>query len=613
MSTFAALVVESGAAELPQLQTCFERQVLYGGDLATALLEVGELPEERIHALWCDYHELPRGPGGPLPTPNAPLREVIGPELATRYRVLPLARDEKSITVALAEPLDRAAAKELRAAVGLQIKAVVVLALRLRQALNRYASLALQPRIKELILSIDGSVPLSERPPPPPPAPQLPYRRMSEHPEGVVPSTRNPRRARPTTKSEAKTAPPPPGSLTRSGSTVPPPPMFREPERYASESAPPPAVDGAFTGSEAETVPPSASAAELDAAGSATRQTLPPAPMDPKVPKGPPLPIVEPPLPMVEPPPQTVPPRPLAEPPPHLADSAPPRPHRPTDKLDLREADTVPPLSESVEAPSSAVPSSAVPSSEAPSSEAPSSGAPPSERPERTTSPWQGEGDDERGRVTEPWTDDEEDEEPLRDSTEPSESDVPAAASSIRSRFSASLPPSAEEPARRLVRFRHRGPFSAEAAREAIARAEDADTVLQILVRFARQYFERVMLFAVNDDQADLRLLHAVDPPLAKVSLDQPSLLRDAHRSGQAVLEPLGDSGVDAALRDTLEVGDQAVAIVPLYIRGRVVALVYGDDPDGSLDAESVDAVADFAEDAASEIARVIVERKRDD
>jgi hypothetical protein len=608
------MVVESGAADLGQLQACFERQVLCGGDLGTAMLELGMLPEEQLHALWAHYHELQSGPQGPLPMPNAEAQAALGPELAARYHVLPLSKDERALTLAVSEPLDMAATKELRAAVKAPIKAAVVLPMRLTQALNRYGSVPLQPRVKQLILSLDGSVPVSERPPPMPPEPQLPYRRMSEHPEGVVPSTRHPRRARPTTKSEADTAPPPPSSLTRSGSTVP---FFNDTattEIYTSESVPPSddADDLAYTNSEAETVPPSQSAEALEAAANVAvaRATLPPEPMRPS---GPPASAAT----------ETVPPRPLAEPPPHLADSAPPPraadiapspraaeiapppgaadiapppKRRQTDKFDLREAETVPPPSESVE----------------PTAE--HDAAVPSERPDRTTNPWEGSGEDyEQSRKTAPWTDDEdEDDEPLRDSTEPAQWGVPEAASSIRSRFSASLPPSEEDPSRRWVHYRYRGPFTSEAARQEVDGAEDADQILQILVRYARQYFERVMLFAVNDDQAELRLVHAIDPPLARVSLAEPSLLRNAYRSGQSVLAELGEDGVDGALRDTLDLGDQEVAVVPVYIRGRVVALLYGDDAHGEIDVESVDAVGDFAEDAATAIARVIVERKRD-
>ncbi|MBI4699978.1 MAG: hypothetical protein HY744_02235 [Deltaproteobacteria bacterium] len=177
--------------------------------------------------------------------------------------------------------------------------------------------------------------------------------------------------------------------------------------------------------------------------------------------------------------------------------------------------------------------------------------------------------------------------------------------------------------------YRYRGPFPRDEAELHLAEARDVATVLGVLVRFCQQYFERTALFVVQGDRIQGRLVHGAAAELASfgASIDEPSVLRRAVQTGQAALAPLGHEGLDAKLHTLLPgVADRQVAVIPVRVRRRVVALLYGDDIVESVDAAvaaQLGAFAEavghaliiqlggFAEAVGQALVRVILERKR--
>ena len=229
---------------------------------------------------------------------------------------------------------------------------------------------------------------------------------------------------------------------------------------------------------------------------------------------------------------------------------------------------------------------------------------------------------DDPGRITRPYAEPDEEDGEKRDTQPWRDDDLEDAPPvSVSGEFKASLseaPPSAE--ARMLEehrRFRHRGPFTRPQAELAASQATDVHMVLEILTRYARQFFERTVLFVVTGDVAELRFSHGLPMGLATLTLgleEEPSVLRDAHNGGDPIVRPLERDGVDAILRNKLSISsDEKVAVVPLTIRERVVALFYGDDRSDGVDRDAVADVTDFIEICASEITRIIISRKRPD
>jgi hypothetical protein len=96
------------------------------------------------------------------------------------------------------------------------------------------------------------------------------------------------------------------------------------------------------------------------------------------------------------------------------------------------------------------------------------------------------------------------------------------------------------------------------------------------------------------------------------VPLDTPSVLRGAYDSGDPVVSELSYEGIDGMIRDALHSrASGRVAVVPLSIRERVVALFYGDDRDEGVDRSAVADVTDFTEICAAEITKLIIARKK--
>jgi len=460
------MLLERGAVTVQQLGACAANQALHGGDFGTNLLQLGTLKENALQRLLSDFHELPVGPQGKLPSPDEDLAGLLPKQMARRYRVFPIKRTRRTLHVATSDPLEPDAEKELRNTVGLQLRAVLVTPVRLAEALWRYSELVPTAQFQMVIERLAGRQHTQPEPQGTLPLSSAPYRRMSERPDGIRPSTRQP--------------------------------AIHHVHGARGDSVPPQTLDGVGPRSSGRPTPPPPSLSRLDEppASSTTSETLPPR-----------LPVS----------------------PPGAREARPP------------------------------------------------------------------------ARDTSPWTD--------------SPDSIEEAPLSIGTEFSHSLPPPNEAGDDSVRTFRHRGPFTVRQAELAANQAREVQTVLEVVARFARQYFERTMLFTVQGGRAELRMGHGVlgDMRSFRVDLANPSLLRRAFEDCHAVVDGLGHDGVDAVLRTQLQLGDTAarVAVVPLSMRGRVVAMLWGDDGVPGVDRDAVLAVTAFVESAAAEIARIILTTKQ--
>ncbi len=206
--------------------------------------------------------------------------------------------------------------------------------------------------------------------------------------------------------------------------------------------------------------------------------------------------------------------------------------------------------------------------------------------------------DDGEKRDTQPWRDDEE-EPPV----------------SVTGEFSASLsnPPDPSDRPNGERHFRHRGPFTRRQAEIAASQATDVHLLLEILMRYAQQFFERCLLLGLVDDHLEVRYRHGVnsEDPFT-LDLDGAGIAAEAYRTGDPVIRALGQEQSDQALRTFLELeGNAEVVMIPITIRERVVAMFYGDDGLDPVHRDAVHDVTDFTEVCASEVPRLILARKR--
>ncbi len=172
------------------------------------------------------------------------------------------------------------------------------------------------------------------------------------------------------------------------------------------------------------------------------------------------------------------------------------------------------------------------------------------------------------------------------------------------------------------VRVRRKGPFTAQAAEEELAEATVTDGVLDIFFTFAHQFFEYSVLFVVSGDVADGR--DASGPGLTaarvknvKVPLDKPSMLQLAReRKAPVTMAPVAH-GIDAQIvRDLarearFDEGDRAsIAILPIVVRNRVVALLLGDDGSVDVDLSALGDVIIIAGRTVEALERIILRKK---
>jgi len=120
----------------------------------------------------------------------------------------------------------------------------------------------------------------------------------------------------------------------------------------------------------------------------------------------------------------------------------------------------------------------------------------------------------------------------------------------------------------------------------------DPDAVAVLLLRAARTFFSRVVLFVVKDDR--LRGLSGAGPVTSRTSLDllarelsvplaEPGPFREAVVTGRSWKGTLPDDGALAALGERIgRLQAREAAIVPLRVSRATIAVVYADAPDGS-------------------------------
>jgi hypothetical protein len=133
---------------------------------------------------------------------------------------------------------------------------------------------------------------------------------------------------------------------------------------------------------------------------------------------------------------------------------------------------------------------------------------------------------------------------------------------------------------------RRRGPFTTAMAERELEDATASDAVLDIVFAFAHQFFEYAALFVIHGDLAEGRDANGPGADRARIAgvgvpLDLPSSFARAKDRRALVIAPLEGEGLDADLaRDLGRVlaRPRAVAFLPLLVKNRVVAMIYGDD-----------------------------------
>jgi hypothetical protein len=171
------------------------------------------------------------------------------------------------------------------------------------------------------------------------------------------------------------------------------------------------------------------------------------------------------------------------------------------------------------------------------------------------------------------------------------------------------------------VRPRRKGPFTAAMAEQELESAVTTDEVLTVYFAFARQFFTFSFLFVVHGDMAEGHLAWGpgaaqLDPSSIGVPLSLPSSFSLARKRRAPVVARLSSEGIDAEFGRDLGrppgSGDAraAAAVIPVVVRNRVVALLYGDDGEMPVELSAVGEVIAMTALTAGALERLILRRK---
>lgn len=182
----ASLLVREAVLPHSLVEEAQERQVLMGGTLDTALLELGLLDEARLLELLPRAYQTPAVGKSELLAVDKAVSSVFPRRLAEKHGVVPLEVNGRRLTVAIAGAPDLALLDEIGFMLSVYVKPAVTTQVRIAWALARMYGVPLPPRLEALLQRVGESTeeakaaveawqarathkPLPKAPEPPPP------------------------------------------------------------------------------------------------------------------------------------------------------------------------------------------------------------------------------------------------------------------------------------------------------------------------------------------------------------------------------------------------------------------------------------------------------------
>jgi hypothetical protein len=162
---------------------------------------------------------------------------------------------------------------------------------------------------------------------------------------------------------------------------------------------------------------------------------------------------------------------------------------------------------------------------------------------------------------------------------------------------------------------RRKGPFTTAMAERELEEAAQSDAVLEIVFAFAQQFFEYTALFVVHGDLAEGRDASGPGADRAAVAaigvaLDLPSSLSRTRERRAPFVGRLSADGLDAELVRDLHRSPRTVALLPVVVRTRVVAVVYGDDGEADVELSALGDVLALIGLAGAALERIALRKK---
>jgi hypothetical protein len=145
------MLVESGLLNSEQYEEAMLNCMLSGGNMSTSLLEIGLVEEDDLARFLSRRLGIPFFDPLPMPDISAEILNLVAPEVAVKYRALPLNNDRQCLSLAMADPSDRAAIEDLASLIGITIQPFAAPEIRLLQALKNYYQCSFSSRDQRLL------------------------------------------------------------------------------------------------------------------------------------------------------------------------------------------------------------------------------------------------------------------------------------------------------------------------------------------------------------------------------------------------------------------------------------------------------------------------------
>ena len=157
MSKLSSTIVQLKVAPLRDVEEAIARQVLYGGDLVTNLLQqAAGLDESALTRLLAEHLGVDPAPAGELPKAEPDTLRSIPADIAVGHGLYPLRRTDDTLVVAVCERLKEEVLRELSFALGFRVAERAAPLVRIRQAISRDYGIALDRRTRRVLAKIEG-------------------------------------------------------------------------------------------------------------------------------------------------------------------------------------------------------------------------------------------------------------------------------------------------------------------------------------------------------------------------------------------------------------------------------------------------------------------------
>jgi hypothetical protein len=171
-----------------QVEEALARQVIYGGDLVTNLLEVALVDETVLIELLATSVHLSPAPAGELPRAPDAARSMLSPEMAAQTVSIPLEARGDTLVLAVAEPLPSEIKEQLAYSLGMRIEERAAPAARVWQAISKTYGMRLERRMQRLIGRLAGEEWVGATPLAPPISTQVPAATAAQRRSAMPPS-----------------------------------------------------------------------------------------------------------------------------------------------------------------------------------------------------------------------------------------------------------------------------------------------------------------------------------------------------------------------------------------------------------------------------------------